>query len=130
MANKLPPAKDWRARGFKNWNAATLRAYMEEQHEERFGLPYVTNNIPVEATNMKRMINKHGAKVVKAFVDECFDSYQPSPQYPSINFMFMYSFMRERNLPKVLLKTERKQEESKPKQSEAPKQSEDVLEWL
>jgi hypothetical protein len=104
MAKKLPKAVEWQARELKDWNAVTFRAYMSHLHSEKFHVPYITNNIAAESKNIKRMYEEFGRDVVKAFIDECFNQYRPSPQYPNLSFFFMYSYMRERVLPQALKK--------------------------
>lgn len=111
---KLPPANDWKARDIEDWNATTFRAYLADRHQERFGIPYVTNNIAAEARNIKRMYEQYGKQVTKDFIDECLRQYRPGPNYQGITFFFMFSYMRERVLPKVLkahMDRQRKSEE-------------------
>jgi hypothetical protein len=131
MAKKLPSAKDWKAREIKDWNATTFRSYLAEKVEEKYGVPYVTNSIPKEAAAIKRMSTDHGPEVLKDFIDACLKEYRSSnPMYPYPNFMFMYSFMREKWLPKVIL--DRKQQETK-NAAEHTSQSlstDEALEWL
>jgi hypothetical protein len=104
---KLPT--DWRERPLDKWNSATFRLYLYDMHQERFSIPYVARSIKTEAAMCKRMIDEYGAESVKSFIDECFREYKPTPQYPSINFAFMYSFMRDRIMPKVLAENARKE---------------------
>lgn len=99
---KLPPANDWKSRDIEDWNATTFRAYLADRHEERFGIPYVSNNIGAEARNIKLMCEKYGKQVTKDFIDECLRQFRPNPNYPGITFFFMFSYMRERVLKQVL----------------------------
>jgi hypothetical protein len=58
---------------------------------------------------LKREIDEHGPEVVKRFIDACFADYRPTPQYPSINFGFMNTWMKSRILPPILADEQRKQ---------------------
>jgi hypothetical protein len=95
-------AYDWRRLELKDWNATTFAAYLRYKHEERFGLPYVTNSYAAEARQIKSMYEEYGKEVVKDFIDECLRQYRPTAQYPTVSFFFMFSRMRERILPRVL----------------------------
>lgn len=111
---KLPPAQNWKERKIEDWNATTFRAYLADRHEELFGIPYVTNNIAAEARNIKRMYEQYGKEITKDFIDECLRQYRPNGNYRGITFFFMFSYMRERVLPKVIeahRKRNRKSEE-------------------
>ncbi len=87
-----------------------LREHLRERHAELYGIDYVTRGHAVEGRMIKTMIAEHGAEVVRKFVDECFHDYRPTAQYPGLNFAFMYSYMRERNLPRVLAEHKREQQ--------------------
>jgi len=103
---KLAPAKEWKNRSVSDWNAISFRNYMMDLHEERFKLPYITNNIAAENKNIKRMFDEFGKETTKVFIDLCFEEYRPSPQYPNLSFFFMYSWMRERVLPQAIKKVQ------------------------
>lgn len=100
---KLPPAKDWRAREIKDWNATTFREYLVEKVHEKYGVKYVTNSIQIESANIKRMYTEYGREVTKKFIDACLKEYRSTnPAYPYPTFLFMFSYMRERVLPGIL----------------------------
>lgn len=101
---KLAPAKEYENRDINDWNAVTFRAYMFDLHEKKLGIPYVSNNIAIENTNIKRLCDQYGKETTKHFIDICFDEYRPSPKYRGLSFMFMYTYMRERNLTKAIAK--------------------------
>lgn len=130
MTKQKVHATDWRNRDICDWNTTTFRTYLTEQHEEKFGIPYVTNSIPREAGAMKNFAKEHGNEVLKRFIDICLDNYTPSNQYPSVNFMFMYSYMRERILPQVYgqLKTEKTKDAGA--ETTESMEIDDALDWL
>lgn len=94
--------RDWLNLPVDKWNVTTFRAYMAHLHQEKFGIPYVTNNYAVEGRFIKDTFEKYGKEATKRFIERCFDMYKPTPQYPGINYGFMYSYMRQRILPQVL----------------------------
>lgn len=106
---KLAPAKEYMNRDINDWNAVSFRTYMMDLHEQRLGVPYVTNNIAIENTNIKRLFDQYGKETVKHFIDICFDEYRPSPRYRGLSFTFMYTYMRERNLPLAIAKQQAKE---------------------
>lgn len=126
---KLPHASDWKARKLSDWNTTTFRAYLVETHRERYGIEYVSRSVKQEVGMLANMIKAHGKEVVKTFIDECFRQYKPTQQYPGINFAFMYTYMKERTLPKILLEKRRKQErETTP--INGGQSAKQVIEWL
>lgn len=114
-----PKATDWRARALPDWSVATFRQYLADKHVELYGIPYVTNSYAIDGRHLKSMIAEHGAEVVKAFIDVCFAEYKPTRNYPGLNFIFMFSYMRARILPRILAEVARKQaqESAKAEQS-------------
>ena len=94
--------RDWLNLPVDKWNVTTFRAYMAHLHQEKFGIPYVTNNYAVEGRFIKDTFEKYGKEATKRFIERCFDMYKPTPQYPGINYGIMYSYMRQRILPQVL----------------------------
>jgi hypothetical protein len=123
--SKLPPADDWRARDLADWNALTFRAYLMERHQDVLNVPYVVSrSIPMEAKMIRRMIDEYGEDVVKQFIDECLRQYKPTREYPSVTFSFMYSYMRERVLPKILASKQRTE------RYDVGMSDDEVREWL
>jgi len=96
---KLPPAKDWRARELKDWTAVTFHEYMKDRHKELYGTSYVARSIPIQNRNIKWMCEQYGKDVTKRFIDLCFQNYKPSGKYAGANFMFFFTYLRERYLP-------------------------------
>ena len=98
------PVSNWRELPYEKWSVTTVRAFLKERHEAIYGIPYVTRSHAMEGRLIKTMLTDHGAEVVRTFAEVCFVEYKPNQQYPGLNFAFMFSYMRERTLPKVLLK--------------------------
>lgn len=101
MANKLPPASDWRARDINDWNTLTFTEYLKDKHRELFGIEYAPmRSWRMEQGQIGRLIGtarkegSHSKAVVKRFIDEAFESYKPTPQYPGTNFGFIYAYRR------------------------------------
>ena len=99
MPSKKPPAKDWKARDLKDWTAVTFHEYLKDKHKEVYGTSYVTRNIKIQNKNIKWMYEKYGKDVTKRFIDLCFKNYKPSGRYAGANFMFFFTYLRERYLP-------------------------------
>lgn len=87
-------SKDWREIDIESWNGTTFRAYMNELHLSKFGIPYVATNIRVENGMISNACKEWGKPVVKRFVEICIENYKPSVRFPGINFGFMYSYMK------------------------------------
>lgn len=110
------------------WNVTTFRAYMQAIHQDKYGIPYVANNFAVEGRFIKDMQTKYGNEATKAFIETCFATYKPTSKFPGLNFGFMYSYMRERNLPAVLKQIETAK--LKAKRQETAKQTEIDEDWF
>lgn len=102
MTKRKPPAKDWRNRAIDDWTVATFQAYLCDEHERLYGIKYTARNYGMEGRWIKLMLAEHGAEVVRKFIDACFAEYRPTPQYPGINFSFMFCYQKNRILPRVL----------------------------
>ncbi|MGG0757506.1 hypothetical protein [Brevibacillus laterosporus] len=122
---KLPPAKDWSNRPVDKWNTTSFTHYLTDRHTELYGLPYVpARGWRAEQGMIKRMIDEHGAEMVKRFIDGCFREYKPTRQYPTLTFTFMYTYMRARVLAKVL------REERRVTAAENVLSGDELAEWL
>lgn len=122
---KLPT--DYRERPLDAWTAHQFRQYLADKHVELYGIAYVTRSIAMEAKMIRNMIDEHGAELTKQFIDRCFIEYKPTPQYPSLNFAFMYSYMKERVLPKLLAEKARQERMA---QVQPVISDEELSEWL
>jgi hypothetical protein len=121
--------KDWQNLPIEKWNATTYRELMKHLSEQCFGLPYTAYNVKAEngmITNLRKEIGNEG---VKRFIIECFKIYKPTPQYPALNFGFMYSFMRGDVIPRVLAEMQReKQVQERKQQSQVSE--DDFNDWI
>ena len=69
----------------------------------------------------------HSKAVVKRFIDEAFETYKPTRDYPGTNFGFIYAYRR--NILQRLEAEERAKEQSEKAKTEAPSLDE-LSEWL
>lgn len=99
---KRTNTRDWRNLPVEKWNATTFREYLKYLHLEKFGIPYVPKNYAVEGRMLKRTWEEYGKLATKRFIEKCFEIYRPTPNYPGVNFGFMYSYMRGSVMPRVL----------------------------
>ncbi|WP_188069029.1 hypothetical protein [Brevibacillus brevis] len=127
---KLPPAKDWRNRNIADWNTVSFTEFLRDRHTELYGIAYVPGRggWRMEQGVIKRMVGEHGVQVVRKFIDGCFRDYVPKAEYPGLNFTFMYTYMRDRVLPKVLAEVRR--EEMRGQAVVSAPSAEEIAEWL
>lgn len=108
-------AKSYSEKPVDKWNTKDFLAYMSDEHQKKFGIPY----IPVggwqrEAGMLGNLIGtrtkpaKYDKETIKYFIDLCIKTYRPNEQYPGINFTFMYSY-RPREFQQAIVATKRKQ---------------------
>ena len=134
MTKKLPPASDWRARDIDDWNTLTFTEYLKDKHRELFGIEYAPmRSWRMEQGQIGRLIGtarkegSHSKAVVKRFIDEAFESYKPTPQYPGTNFGFIYAYRR--NILQRLEAEERAESRREKARAEAPSLDE-LSDWL
>src|SRR5690625_3911266 len=134
MTKKLPPANDWQARDIDDWTTTTFTSYMQDKHRELFGCEYVPmRNWAMEQGMLGRLIGTrtkegtHSKAIVKRFIDEAFESYKPTPQYPGTNFGFIYAYRR--NILQRLEAEERAESRREKAREEAPSLDE-LTDWL
>lgn len=104
MSNKLPPARDWQARDITDWNVSTFTAYLTDHHRELFGIDYAPmRGWRAEQGILGGLIGTAGKSpkprtasnaLVKAFIDETFASYTPTPEWPGTSFGFMWTYRK------------------------------------
>lgn len=112
---KLPPAKNWEEREVKDWNAVTFHEYMRYLHKKHYGTSYVAKNMAIQNKNIKRMYEEFGKEVTKRFIELCFKNYRPSNGYSGANFMFFYSYLKDRYLPMAEQQLQKEQQREKRK---------------
>lgn len=132
--NKLPPASDWRARDIDDWNTLTFTEYLKDKHRELFGIEYAPmRSWRMEQGQIGRLIGTarkegtHSKAVVKRFIDEAFESYKPTPQYPGTNFGFIYAYRR--NILQRLEAEEIAESRREKARAETPS-LDDLTDWL
>lgn len=127
---KKAAAKDWRNREQSDWTVATFQQYLKDTHEERYGIAYVARNYGLEGRWLKSMLAEHGADILRKFIDACFVEYRPTPQYPSLNFAFMFTYQRERVLPRILAEQLAEVRRKERAQATSAPITEEEIEWL
>ena len=134
MTKRMPPASDWRARDINDWNTLTFTEYLKDRHSELFGIEYAPmRSWRMEQGQIGRLIGtarkegSHSKAVVKRFIDEAFESYKPTPQYPGTNFGFIYAYRR--NILQRLEAEERAESRREKARAEAPSLDE-LSDWL
>lgn len=135
MTKKLPPATDWRNRHIDDWNTMTFTEYLKDKHREMFGCDYVPmRGWRTEQGMIGRLIGTrtkagtHDKAVVKRFIDEAFETYKPTPQYPGTNFGFIYAYRR--NILQRLEAEEQRASKAEQAREELTQDWDEIAEWL
>lgn len=102
--------KDWQNLPIDKWNATTYRTFMADLHTEVLGLKYVPRNYGMEGKLLKETYEAYGKEATKRFIEQCIRGYKPTPQYPSINYAFMYTYKLGTMLPRILKDIEREKQ--------------------
>lgn len=119
-------ASDWKARAIEDWNVTTFHAYLIDRNREDYNAEYVPfgrgsiqKRWSTEKGQLKQAITKHGNEATKAFIDKCFESHRFNPDFPTLSFGFMWSYLRD-NMARaeVELRKQKKREESARKSQE------------
>lgn len=125
-------AKHFSEKPIDKWNTRDFLNYMSEEHQKRFGIPYIpTGGWQREAGMLGNLIGtrvkpaKYDKETIKHWIDLCFESYRPSEAYPGINVTFMYSY-RPRELQQAIVATKRKDAAKE----EAQTSAEELEDWL
>lgn len=139
MSKKLPNAKDWRNRNIDDWNTTTFTEYLKDKHRELFGIEYVPfgGRWTTEQGMIGRLIGTrkksgiYDKAVIKRFIDETFESYKPTPEYPGTNFGFMYTY-RKHVLQRIEADLKRRKYENEVEREESQTEVnwEEIAEWL
>lgn len=109
--------KDWRNLPIEKWNTTTFHEYLIDRNRELYGVTYepfgsgpVSRRWSTEKGQLKNAINKHGAEVIREYIDICFATHRVSPQYPAMSFGFIFAFKRT-ELQQAELAVKRKQQQ-------------------
>lgn len=94
--------KDFNNLPLDKWNSTTVREYVKHLNICRFGIPAVTFNVRQENGMISKFVKEYGIETTKAFVEACVKNYRPNPNYPTVNFATMYSYMKAYELPRVM----------------------------
>ena len=132
MTKKLPPAKDWRNRDIDDWNTLTFTEYLKAKHFELFGIEYV----PMRSWRMEQGLignligtrtkqGTHSKAIVKRFIDEAFESYRPTQQYPGTSFGFIYAYRRN-----ILQRLEAEEVRSERASDDLARNWDEIADWL
>lgn len=136
-SERLPNAKDWRKRDVKDWNCTTFTEYLKDKHRELFRIDYVPfgGTWRTEQGMLGRLIGTrakagtHDKAIIKRFIDETFESYKPTPQYPGTNFGFMYSY-RKYDLQRIEAEEKRRQASQAKAEEQGEIDYEELADWL
>jgi|SRR5690625_3611059 len=131
---RKPNAKDWRNRDIDDWNVTSFTEYLRDKHRELFGIEYAPmRSWRMEQGQIGRLIGTrtkagtHSKAVIKRFIDEAFETYKPTREYPGTNFGFIYAYRR--NILQRLEAEERAESRREEARAEAPSLDE-LSEWL
>ncbi len=136
MTKRLPDAKDWQARNINDWNTTTFTEYLKDKHRELFGIDYVPfgGTWRTEQGMLGRLIGTkakagtHEKAIIKRFIDETFEVYKPTRDYPGTNFGFMYSY-RKYELQRLEADFNRRNQ-AEVKTEQEPVDYEKLADWL
>jgi len=83
----------------ESWNVRDFIAYLTDENKRRFGVTYAPSGRGTksqrwgfEQGTLKQAIDKYGSVVVRRFIDECFDEYRSTAQYPCMTWGFIYTY--------------------------------------
>lgn len=101
--------KDWRNLPIDKWNTRTVHAFLIDETKRKFDAEYVpggkgpkSQRWRSEQGMIKREIDRRGSKVVRKFIEICWDEYYTSDpsKYPFPTFGFMAGY-QDRNWTKA-----------------------------
>lgn len=125
-------AKTYAEKDVSKWNTNDFVKYFDDQHQERFGIPYepmrgwaAERGVVSGAVGTARKDGAYPKEVVKAFIDDCLANYKPTEQYPGTSFMFLYTY-RKTDLQRLLVAHNRRKEDEK----KAAEPIEDLSDWF
>lgn len=95
---------DYKNIPLEQWNSTSFKEYLKQLNTDRFGIPCVHGRPQVENKLISNMVKEHGHQVVKMFIEQCVSAYKGRGNYPTVNFTFAHTYMKEWELPKVLIR--------------------------
>lgn len=96
--------KRYLTRDITAWNVKDFHDYLIDRNTELFSADYVPFSFGRGALNqrwaaekgaMKQAQEKLGNEVLRAFIDRCVAKHTPKPDYPHINFGYMWTYLRD-----------------------------------
>ncbi|WP_079516579.1 hypothetical protein [Rossellomorea marisflavi] len=117
--------KDWRNLPIEKWNTTTFHTYLTDLNREKFDVTYepfgkgsVAKRWSTEKGQLKNALNKYGNEVIREYIDKCFASHSFNPEFPTLSFGFMFSYMRKELSQAEVSVSKRKIREEYAKQNE------------
>jgi hypothetical protein len=99
---KRSPGADYESVPIPEWNVSHFHAWLIAETKSRFNVDYapfgrgtLASRWLAEKGMLKQACATYGNEVMRRFIERCLESYRPTPQYPAINFGFMYSYRRD-----------------------------------
>lgn len=128
-------AKHYSEKPIEKWNVNDFVAYMDDLHQELFGIPYAPmrswsaeRGLLGNAIGTTKKAGKHDKEVIKRFIDETFRNYTPTQQYPGTSFMFMYTY-RQQDLQRITKDVQQRKLDEK-KAEEITQDQSSISDWL
>lgn len=116
--SKKVSAKDWHSRPIEEWNVTTFHAYMIDRHKELFGVDYapfrswrLEQGLIGGIVGTQKKEGTHDKALIKDFIDETFETYEPTPEYPGTSFGFMWTY-RQNVLQKIQWRRSQKEKDA------------------
>ena len=140
MTNKLAPAKEYYNRPIHTWTVISFTEYLKDKHREMFGIDYAPHGgrWGYEQSVLGDLIGTQSRKNpkprtasnadVKRFIDVTFENYQPTPQWPGVNFGWVWTY-RKTDWQRIQAESNRKAKAEKASEDVTKNWSE-VAEWL
>ncbi|MEK4970743.1 hypothetical protein MKX29_24365 [Cytobacillus sp. FSL R7-0696] len=126
--------KDWRNLPIEKWNVSTAHQYLIDRNRELYGVTYepfgsgsVSRRWSTEKGQLKNAINKHGAEVIREYIDICFATHRVNLQYPAMSFGFIFAYKRA-ELQQAEIAVKRKQQRAE--SASSAEETEIELDWF
>jgi hypothetical protein len=100
--NRATPATaQWRTLPIEKWNTTTYHAFLADLNREKYGVDYapfgmgsVSQRWRTEKGQLKNAQGQYGNKVLRKYIEICFDKHRPNSEYPCLAWGFMFAYMR------------------------------------